>query len=77
MEIKMYFIVPVAAEISSENIQHQKIRRASASEKAKELELINGLVCGKNVVITGGAAGLGHAFVNHFIQHGASVSEKK
>lgn len=52
----------------------QRARRASASEKAKELEAINGLVCGKNVLITGGAMGLGYAFVNHFLQHGAKVS---
>lgn len=47
-------------------------RRTSATEKAKELEVINGLVCGKNVLVTGGALGLGYAFVNHFLQHGAS-----
>ncbi|XP_063979945.1 uncharacterized protein LOC135163968 [Diachasmimorpha longicaudata] len=50
-----------------------KSRRASAEEKAKELEIIKGLVCGKNVVITGGAAGLGYAFVNHFLQNGAKT----
>nr|XP_031831101.1 peroxisomal hydratase-dehydrogenase-epimerase-like [Nomia melanderi] len=47
-------------------------RRSSASEKAKEIEAINGLVSGKNVLITGGAAGLGHAFLNHFLKHGAN-----
>ncbi|KAK0095143.1 hypothetical protein PV326_009141 [Microctonus aethiopoides] len=51
--------------------QGRKNRRASAEEKAKELEVIKGLVCGKNVVITGGASGLGYSFVNHFLQHGA------
>ncbi|KAK0179391.1 hypothetical protein PV327_005148 [Microctonus hyperodae] len=51
--------------------QGRKSRRASAEEKAKELEVIKGLVCGKNVVITGGASGLGFSFVNHFLQHGA------
>lgn len=44
------------------------------SEKAKEIEAINGIVAGKNVLITGGAAGLGCAFLNHFIKHGANVS---
>ncbi|KAF7992010.1 hypothetical protein HCN44_010830 [Aphidius gifuensis] len=48
-----------------------KSRRASAEEKAKELEVIRGLVCGKNIVITGGATGLGYSFVNHFLHHGA------
>ncbi|CAK9802022.1 15-hydroxyprostaglandin dehydrogenase [NAD(+)] [Anthophora quadrimaculata] len=47
-------------------------RRSSASEKAKEIEAINGIVSGKNVLITGGAAGLGHAFLNHFLKHGAN-----
>ncbi|KOC61726.1 15-hydroxyprostaglandin dehydrogenase [NAD(+)], partial [Habropoda laboriosa] len=42
------------------------------SEKAKEMEAINGIVSGKNVLITGGAAGLGYAFLNHFLKHGAS-----
>ncbi|XP_057330408.1 15-hydroxyprostaglandin dehydrogenase [NAD(+)]-like [Microplitis mediator] len=49
----------------------RKSRRASAEEKAKELEIIKGLVCGKNVIITGGASGLGYSFVNHFLEHGA------
>ncbi|CAG5102160.1 Similar to HPGD: 15-hydroxyprostaglandin dehydrogenase [NAD()] (Homo sapiens) [Cotesia congregata] len=49
----------------------RKSRRASAEEKAKELEIIKGIVCGKNVVITGGASGLGYSFVNHFLEHGA------
>lgn len=40
------------------------------------MEAINGLVSGKNVLITGGAAGLGHAFLNHFLKHGANVSSK-
>lgn len=47
-------------------------RRSSASEKAKELEEIKGFVSGKNILITGGAAGLGYAFVNHFLKHGAN-----
>ena len=55
----------------------QKTRRASATLKAKETEVINGLVSGKNVLITGGAVGLGYTFVNHFLQHGANVSDKK
>ncbi|XP_012168041.1 15-hydroxyprostaglandin dehydrogenase [NAD(+)]-like [Bombus terrestris] len=42
-------------------------RRSSSSEKA-----INGLVSGKNVLITGGAAGLGNAFMNHFLKHGTN-----
>ncbi|XP_043288463.1 uncharacterized protein [Venturia canescens] len=69
----LFVALPILPENSSEYVQYQKSRRTSASEKAKELELINGLVCGKNVVITGGAAGLGYAFVKHFIQHGASM----
>ncbi|KAI4486772.1 hypothetical protein M0804_006142 [Polistes exclamans] len=47
-------------------------RRSSASERAKELEEIKGFVSGKNILITGGAAGLGYAFVNHFLKHGAN-----
>ncbi|CAK9832471.1 15-hydroxyprostaglandin dehydrogenase [NAD(+)] [Anthophora retusa] len=47
-------------------------RRSSASEKAKEIEAINGIVSGKNVLITGGAAGLGHTFLNHFLKHSAN-----
>lgn len=47
-------------------------RRSSASERAKETEAIRGMVSGKNILITGGAAGLGHAFVNHFLKHGAN-----
>ncbi|XP_018053265.1 PREDICTED: uncharacterized protein LOC108690472 [Atta colombica] len=46
-------------------------RRSSASERAKEIEAINCIVSGKNVLITGGAAGLGYAFLNHFLKHGA------
>lgn len=49
-------------------------RRSSASERAKEIEAINCIVSGKNILITGGAAGLGHAFLNHFLKHGANVS---
>lgn len=48
-------------------------RRSSASEKAKEVEAINCIVSGKNILITGGAAGLGYAFLNHFLKHGANV----
>ncbi|XP_033219971.1 15-hydroxyprostaglandin dehydrogenase [NAD(+)]-like [Belonocnema kinseyi] len=47
-------------------------RRSSVTEKLREMEEITGIVSGKNVLITGGAAGLGHAFVNHFLQHGAN-----
>lgn len=47
-------------------------RRSSGSEKIKELEEINGIVSGKNILITGGVAGLGQAFVNHFLQHGVN-----
>ncbi|EZA58569.1 15-hydroxyprostaglandin dehydrogenase [NAD+] [Ooceraea biroi] len=47
-------------------------RRSSASERAKEIEAINCIVSGKNVLITGGAAGLGYAFLNHFLKHGAN-----
>ncbi|KZC09510.1 15-hydroxyprostaglandin dehydrogenase [NAD(+)] [Dufourea novaeangliae] len=47
-------------------------RHSSASEKAKEIEAINGIVSGKNILITGGAAGLGNAFLNHFLKHGAN-----
>ncbi|XP_012284688.1 15-hydroxyprostaglandin dehydrogenase [NAD(+)]-like isoform X2 [Orussus abietinus] len=43
----------------------------SASEKAKEIEEINGVVSGKSILITGGASGLGFAFVNHFLHHRA------
>ncbi|XP_011685623.1 PREDICTED: 15-hydroxyprostaglandin dehydrogenase [NAD(+)]-like [Wasmannia auropunctata] len=46
-------------------------RRSSASERAKEIEAINCIVSRKNVLITGGAAGLGNAFLNHFLKHGA------
>lgn len=53
------------------NVSHRR-RRSSASEKAKEIEAINGIVSGKNVLITGGAAGLGHAFLNNFLKHGAN-----
>jgi len=49
-------------------------RRSSASERAKEIEAINCIISGKNILITGGAAGLGHAFLNHFLKHGANVS---
>lgn len=48
-------------------------RRSSASLRAKEIEAINCIVSGKNVLITGGAAGLGYAFLNHFLKHGANV----
>lgn len=48
-------------------------RRSSASERAKEIEAINCIVSGKNVLITGGAAGLGYAFLTHFLKHGAKV----
>ncbi|XP_047361819.1 uncharacterized protein LOC124953862 [Vespa velutina] len=47
-------------------------RRSSGSERAKELEEINGVVSGKNILITGGAAGLGYAFVNSFLKYGAN-----
>ncbi|KAK2586939.1 hypothetical protein KPH14_009867 [Odynerus spinipes] len=47
-------------------------RRSSATERAKELEAIKGFVSGKNILITGGAAGLGYAFLNHFLKHGAN-----
>lgn len=55
-----------------ETIVSHRRRRSSASEKAKEVEAINGIVSGKNVLITGGAAGLGLAFLNHFLKHGAN-----
>ncbi|KAJ8686339.1 hypothetical protein QAD02_022133 [Eretmocerus hayati] len=45
--------------------------RRSSDDKIKEME-ITGFVTGKNVLITGGAAGLGHAFFNHFLQFGAN-----
>jgi len=48
-------------------------RRSSASERAKEIEAINCIISGKNILITGGAAGLGYAFLNHFLKHGAKV----
>lgn len=51
-------------------------RRSSGSDKMRELEEINGVVCGKNVVITGGASGLGYAFLNRFLHYGANVSTK-
>lgn len=50
-------------------------RRSSGSEKIKELEEINSIVAGKNILITGGVGGLGQAFVNHFLQHGVNVSK--
>jgi FlaA1/EpsC-like NDP-sugar epimerase len=46
--------------------------RKSSEDKAKETE-ISGIVSGKNVFITGGAAGLGYTFFNHFLQFGANV----
>ena len=55
------------------NGNNRRRRGSSASEKAKEIEAINGIVAGKNVLITGGAAGLGCAFLNHFIKHGANI----
>ncbi|XP_015110776.1 peroxisomal hydratase-dehydrogenase-epimerase [Diachasma alloeum] len=66
-------VLPKATQIIAMESLITKSRRASAEEKAKELEIIKGLVCGKNVVITGGAAGLGYAFVNHFLQNGAKT----
>lgn len=54
--------------------EDNKRRQSSASEKAKEIEAIYGLVSGKNVLITGGSTGLGNAFMNHFLKHGANVS---
>ncbi|XP_076753359.1 uncharacterized protein LOC143424884 [Xylocopa sonorina] len=51
---------------------NNKRRRSSGSEKAKEIEAINGMVSGRNVLITGGASGLGHAFMTHFLKHGAN-----
>ncbi|XP_078040536.1 15-hydroxyprostaglandin dehydrogenase [NAD(+)] isoform X1 [Augochlora pura] len=53
------------------NVSHRR-RRSSASEKAKEVDAIKEIVFGKNVLITGGAAGLGLAFLNHFLKHGAN-----
>ncbi|XP_076547062.1 uncharacterized protein LOC117607060 [Osmia lignaria lignaria] len=58
-------------EIKMKN-NNNRSRRSSSSEKAKEIEAINGLVSEKNVLITGGASGLGCAFLNHFLKHGAS-----
>lgn len=66
---KMTLIIFVAPRMSR--------RRSSASERAKELEEINGFVSGKNILITGGAAGLGYAFVNCFLKHGANVSDRR
>ncbi|XP_076634792.1 uncharacterized protein LOC143348457 [Colletes latitarsis] len=54
------------------NTGNNRRRSSSSSDKAKEMEAINGVVSGKNVLITGGAAGLGHAFLNHFLKHGAN-----
>ncbi|XP_053980187.1 uncharacterized protein LOC128877157 [Hylaeus volcanicus] len=51
---------------------NNKRRGSSSSDKTKEIEAIKGIVSGKNVLITGGAAGLGHAFLNHFLMHGAN-----
>ncbi|XP_015587649.1 15-hydroxyprostaglandin dehydrogenase [NAD(+)]-like [Cephus cinctus] len=50
---------------------NMKRRRSSACEKAKELQAINSVISGKNVLVTGGVTGLGFAFVNQFLQHGA------
>ncbi|XP_066583832.1 uncharacterized protein [Prorops nasuta] len=49
-----------------------KRRRSSTSERMKEQEEITNFVSGKNILITGGAAGLGFAFMNHFLKHGAN-----
>ncbi|XP_012532164.1 peroxisomal hydratase-dehydrogenase-epimerase [Monomorium pharaonis] len=74
------FVLRIAKEVlfiesKMENIVNPSLRtlrrRSSASERAKELEAINCIVSGKNVLITGGAAGLGYAFLNHFLKHGA------
>lgn len=71
-----YYLVSnmIALHYVTDPSLRQVRRRSSASEKAKEIEAINGIVSGKNVLITGGAAGLGYAFLNHFLKHGANVS---
>ncbi|XP_058807640.1 uncharacterized protein LOC131673567 [Phymastichus coffea] len=48
-----------------------RMSRRSSDDRARELE-IAGVVSGRNVLITGGAAGLGHAFVGHFLQFDAN-----
>ncbi|XP_015173889.1 PREDICTED: peroxisomal hydratase-dehydrogenase-epimerase-like [Polistes dominula] len=65
MEEQMYFNMETI-------VSRMSRRRSSASERAKELEEIKGFVSGKNILITGGAAGLGYAFVSHFLKHGAN-----
>ncbi|XP_046752175.1 15-hydroxyprostaglandin dehydrogenase [NAD(+)]-like isoform X2 [Diprion similis] len=49
--------------------QIPQLRRMSATERAKEKEEINSVVSGKNILVTGGANGLGAAFVKVFLQH--------
>ncbi|XP_015515954.1 15-hydroxyprostaglandin dehydrogenase [NAD(+)] isoform X1 [Neodiprion lecontei] len=49
--------------------QIPQLRRMSATERAKEKEEINSVVSGKNLLVTGGANGLGSAFVKVFLQH--------
>ncbi|XP_039308739.1 peroxisomal hydratase-dehydrogenase-epimerase [Solenopsis invicta] len=76
-EVQLPDTLPQKTEIDMEdsNIVHPSLRifrrRSSATERAKEIEAINCIVSGKNVLITGGAAGLGYAFLNHFLRHGA------
>ncbi|KAI4494059.1 hypothetical protein M0802_009326 [Mischocyttarus mexicanus] len=77
-EIQLSDNLPQKMDQMEEQMYHFSIvsrmnrRRSSASERAKELEEIKGFVSGKNILITGGAAGLGAAFVNHFLKHGAN-----
>lgn len=49
-------------------------RRMSAIERAKEQEQINGVVSGKNVLVTGGVNGLGAAFVKVLLHRDINVS---
>lgn len=70
--MNFFFLSSNKFYVTDLNLRHLR-RRSSASERAKEIEAINCIVSGKNVLITGGAAGLGYAFLNHFLKHGANV----
>ncbi|XP_012259441.2 15-hydroxyprostaglandin dehydrogenase [NAD(+)]-like isoform X2 [Athalia rosae] len=46
-----------------------QLRRMSATERAKEKEEISCILSGRNVLVTGGASGLGAAYVKVFLQY--------
>ncbi|CAB0039731.1 unnamed protein product [Trichogramma brassicae] len=77
--VKVEFLSPntkIIDLIDSSNASMMRLNprgaRRSSEEKARELE-ISGMVSGKNILITGAAAGLGNAFFNHFLQFGAKT----